>query len=169
MVYLDNADTTGNINRSAIDPQSTGHVHPLIQRVASGEVDKVGDGVQVVCLPGHRLVGIGSGPTHGEGELGVGVGKWVGHGFGGGSDGKNLWRIGNLEPENLTLSTAAIGLDQELRGVDLCNKRSIYASRKIMQSGRANAPLPELSQAWYQVTVATGSGGRPGRYVEPRT
>ena len=75
MIHLDDAKTTNDLQRRTIIPYSTSHVHVLIQRRTSGEVDKVVYRVLVESRPGHLATRIiGSGSAHGEGDLGAGIG-----------------------------------------------------------------------------------------------
>jgi len=168
VVHLDNANTTGNFPRRPVDPHNTSDVDRLVQSDTSSQVDKIVQAADTGRPPFHllvRVLEIGSRSTHGEGELCTFVGEREGHGIWRSNGAENLWRIGDLEPENLTFGSV-IGLEQQLHRIDLCNKRSIYAPWNVITG---NAPLPEGSQAWYQLTVATGSGGILGRNVEPRT
>ena len=77
--------------------------------------------------PGHLLASflvIGSGSTHGEDESGTGIRQREECGLRDGDNVENLWHVGNLEPENLTIGVA-VGLDQELCCIDLCGTRSV--------------------------------------------
>ena len=132
MIHLDDANTTSNLQRRTIIPHGTSHIHVLIQRRTSGEVDKVVYRVLVVNRPGHLATRItGSGSAHGEGDLGAGIGQREGCGLWGGGDVENLRHVGDLEPENLTIGVV-VGLDQVLHRIDLCSTRLVYASRNII-------------------------------------
>ena len=171
MIDLNNTDTTSDVYCGPVDPHRTGHVHVLIDRDASSEVSKVGNLEVVVSLPGHQVLIVAKvGPRSAEGERDHRVfeGGRDDLGFGSSDNVEKVWHVGDLEPENLTIGRA-IGLGQVLDGLDLCKRSSIYASQSNHPKSRINAPLPFVSQAWYQVTVAVGRGGMPGRYVEPRT
>jgi len=63
--------------------------------------------------------------AHEEGELGAVVGERKGHGFWCSNDAENLWHVSDLDPENLTVRRA-VGLEQELRRINLRNTRPIY-------------------------------------------
>ena len=130
MIDFDHAETTGEIRRGSVHPQVPGHVHPLVQRVAVRKVDKVIEGVHVVHLPDHFvLLGVSSGPAHGEGYLGAVVQDGEPNGFGSGDDVEGVWGVSQLDPENLVI-VVTIGLSQVLHRLDLYKQRSIYAPWK---------------------------------------
>ena len=165
MIHLNHADTS-DIRRCPVGPHTTSDIHPIVYRVAIGEVDKVEEGVHIVHRPDHlSVLGIGSRSAHWKGDLAAGIGDREPHGLRGSSGGEGRWIIGDLKPENLTFANV-VGLGQELNRVNLCKKRSIYALRNQRET---NTPLPALSQAWNQVRVPTGIGGSSGRNNEPRT
>ena len=134
VVHFDDTDptTTGQFRRRAVEPQNAGHVHPLIQRHTSGEVDKLVHSVHIVRLPDHllmSLLGVGPRSANGEGEIAAVEGEREGIRRWRSDNAENLRRICDLDPENLTFRVV-LRLDQELHRIDLCNIRSIYASRK---------------------------------------
>lgn len=123
VVHLNEANTASNIYLLSVRPQVGGHVHPLVQRMAVGKVDKVKEVMNVVNLPDHlgfALV-VGSGSTQRQGELGGVIEERESNRFRGGDDIDRLWFIGDLEPENLIFGTAILG--QELHRIDLCKKK----------------------------------------------
>jgi hypothetical protein len=68
--------------------------------------------------------GVGLEKTHRKGELGVVVGEREGCGRWRGENARNLWRVGDLELKIFT-GRKVVGLDRELRWIDLCNALSI--------------------------------------------
>ena len=59
-----------------------------------------------------RFLEIDSGSTHGEGKLGTGIGEREGCGFRRSGDVRDLWRAGDMKPEDS--SVGVVGLDQQL-------------------------------------------------------
>src|SRR5258705_7241315 len=73
MVHLNKTKAAGNVHHFPIGPQMTGDVHPLVQRMAIGKVDKVEKVNNVVRLPDHLVttLEVGSRSTHRQGEFGA--------------------------------------------------------------------------------------------------
>ena len=116
MVHLNNTDTTSDLQRGPINPHDSGDIHLLIQRDASSKVNKGEEVTDIVRLPLQLLVTVlevGSRSAHGDGDLGVIVGEGKGHGFRRGDDAEDIWRVGDLEPEDLSFG-GAILLEQIL-------------------------------------------------------
>ena len=131
MVHFNEANTSDTRCRS-IRPHSAGDVHPLIQRVAIGEVDKVEKGVHVVGRPDHLILAVSSRSAHRKSDLGAIVREREPNRFGGRNDAEGHRVIGDLDPEQLTRANI-VGLGQELRRIDLCKKSSIYAPRNVIK------------------------------------
>ena len=102
VVHLNNADTTCDLQRRPINPHNSGDTHLSIQCDASSEVDKGEQVTDIIRLPLRLLITVlevGSRSAHGDGDLGVIVGEGEGHGFWGGDNAEDIWRVGDLEPE----------------------------------------------------------------------
>jgi len=119
VIDLDKADTeVDQLSRGVIPPDGSGRVHPLVQRVAIGEVDEVVKVEHVVHLPDRLLAAICSGSAQGEGDLGAFVGEREGNRLRGGNDAERVRVVGHLEPENLILDIG-VGLVHVLEGANL--------------------------------------------------
>ena len=163
VVDFDKTDTK-DIHCRPVGPYTAGNVHPLVQRVASGEVDKVDEGVHVVHLPDHLLVTglvLSSRSAHRKGDFGAGIGEREANGFWGGNDAEGFWFIGGLEPEKLTQANV-VGLSQVLHRVDLWRKRSIYARGTSPKEGSKHT-FASIIPGLEPVEGADGNRGEIGK------